>query len=50
MTFKGRDYLLGFAMPNFYIHVATAYIILRHAGADIGKLDYLGKIPRLDLS
>ncbi|MGQ0654650.1 MAG: DUF1993 domain-containing protein [Betaproteobacteria bacterium] len=41
-SFKGAAYLLGFAWPNFYFHVATAYNILRHNGVDIGKRDYLG--------
>ena len=36
------QYLLGFALPNFYFHVATAYAILRHNGVEIGKRDYLG--------
>jgi len=42
IPFKGRDYVLGFALPNFYFHVTTAYDILRHKGVPIGKLDYLG--------
>ena len=40
--FNGDAYLLHFALPNFFFHVATAYDILRHAGVEIGKLDYLG--------
>jgi uncharacterized protein len=42
MTFKGRDYLLGFVHPNFYFHVTTAYAILRMKGVPLGKMDYLG--------
>ena len=42
MKFKGMQYLLGFAVPNFYFHVTTAYDILRHNGVEIGKKDYLG--------
>lgn len=42
--FKGRSYLLGFALPNFYFHVTTAYGILRHKGVPLGKMDYLGGI------
>jgi hypothetical protein len=41
-TFKGMQFLLGFAMPNFYFHVVTAYDILRHNGVEIGKRDYIG--------
>ncbi|WEX09413.1 DUF1993 domain-containing protein [Chelativorans sp. AA-79] len=43
MTFTGKDYLLGFAMPNFYFHVTTAYGILRHQGVPLGKLDFFGR-------
>lgn len=43
VTFSGRDYLLGFAIPNFFFHVTTAYDILRHNGVAIGKMDYLGR-------
>lgn len=42
MTFKGMPYLLGFAIPNFYFHLVTAYNILRHNGLEIGKRDYIG--------
>lgn len=42
LTFKGLPYLLGFALPNFYFHVVTAYNILRHNGVEIGKSDYIG--------
>ncbi len=41
-SFNGQDYLLGFALPNFYFHLVTAYNILRHNGVEIGKGDYLG--------
>jgi hypothetical protein len=41
LTFKGQDYLLFFALPNFYFHTATAFGILRHNGVSIGKLDFL---------
>ncbi len=43
MKFTGRDYLLGFAFPNFFFHVTTAYNILRHNGVEIGKRDFLGR-------
>jgi len=42
VVFSGLDYLLKFALPNFYFHVTTAYAILRHNGVEIGKGDYLG--------
>jgi hypothetical protein len=40
--FKGAQYVQGFALPNFYFHVTTAYAILRHKGVPLGKADYLG--------
>jgi len=42
LKFKGQDYLVFFALPNFYFHAATAYDILRHNGVPLGKLDFLG--------
>ena len=42
MSFKGLPYLLGYALPNFYFHLVTAYNILRHNGVEIGKRDYIG--------
>ncbi len=42
VTWKGMQYLCGFALPNFYFHVVTAYDILRHNGVEIGKHDYIG--------
>ncbi|WP_406857988.1 DUF1993 domain-containing protein [Alsobacter sp. KACC 23698] len=45
MTFTGQDYLLQFALPNFYFHLTMAYAILRHNGVQIGKRDFLGALP-----
>ncbi|HXZ54301.1 MAG TPA: DUF1993 domain-containing protein [Burkholderiales bacterium] len=42
VDFKGMQYLLGHAIPNFYFHVTTAYDILRHNGVELGKRDYIG--------
>lgn len=42
VNFSGQDYVLGFVLPNFYFHLATAYNILRHNGVPIGKRDFLG--------
>jgi hypothetical protein len=42
VNWKGMQYLLGFALPNFYFHVTTAYCILRHNGVELGKRDYIG--------
>ena len=40
--YKGMQFLLGHAIPNFYFHVTTTYNILRHNGVEIGKRDFLG--------
>ncbi|TAN54488.1 MAG: DUF1993 family protein [Betaproteobacteria bacterium] len=42
VDWKGMQYLLGFALPNFYFHVMAAYAILRHNGVELGKQDYIG--------
>lgn len=39
-----HDYVVQFALPNFYFHVVTAYAILRHEGVRLGKADYLGQL------
>jgi hypothetical protein len=44
ISLPGQDYLLKFALPNFFFHVTTAYDILRHRGVEVGKMDYLGEI------
>jgi hypothetical protein len=42
-TYTGKDYLLTFALPNFYFHLTTAYAILRHNGVSLSKPDYLDR-------
>jgi hypothetical protein len=42
ITLTGRQLLLNMANPNVYFHITTAYLILRHNGLEIGKMDYLG--------
>jgi uncharacterized protein len=41
-TFTGQSLLLTFSVPQFYFHVTTAYDILRHAGVELAKKDFLG--------
>ncbi|MCM5558727.1 DUF1993 family protein [Pleomorphomonas sp. JP5] len=41
MELSALDYLQGFALPNFYFHMTTAYDILRHLGVSVGKRDFL---------
>lgn len=33
-------------MPNFYFHVTMVYVLLRNAGLNIGKMDYLPHMER----
>ena len=40
---QGTPYLFHHVLPNVFFHVATAYDILRQAGLEIGKQDYLGR-------
>jgi hypothetical protein len=42
LRYQGEDYLRHFALPNFYFHVTTTYALLRQAGVEIGKRDFLG--------
>ena len=42
---KGVDYLNHFVLPNFFFHLTACYAIARNFGADVGKQDFLGKIP-----
>ncbi|MEO5732368.1 MAG: DUF1993 domain-containing protein [Rubrivivax sp.] len=42
--FEGQVYLQQFVLPNLYFHLTTTYALLRQAGVEIGKRDFLGKI------
>jgi uncharacterized protein len=42
--FTGIDYVTGFVLPNFYFHTSMAYALLRKAGVEVGKGDFLGAI------
>ncbi len=42
LRFSGEAYLKHFALPNFFFHATTAYALLRHAGVELGKRDFLG--------
>jgi hypothetical protein len=43
---SGGDYFLEHAVPNFFFHTVHTYAILRHAGVDIGKKDFLGALSQ----
>ena len=40
--FTGLAYLTEYTLPNLFFHCTTAYDILRVAGTQIGKADFLG--------
>ena len=44
LPFTAEGFLMSFSLPNFFFHAATAYDILRHNGAPIGKRDFIGKL------
>ena len=46
VQFKGQAYLLHFLLPNLFFHCTTAYDILRQAGTNIGKADFIGQDPK----
>jgi hypothetical protein len=41
-SYTGQSLLLNHSMPNFYFHCTTAYDLLRHAGVDLVKRDFIG--------
>jgi uncharacterized protein len=48
ISMTGMQYLIRFALPNFYFHLTTAYDILRHNGVVLGKRDFLGNLSSDD--
>lgn len=38
----GHDYLIEYALPNFFFHMSTAYGIMRMIGVPLGKGDFIG--------
>ena len=43
INFKAQDYLVNYALPNFYFHVSMAYAIARKNGVPVGKGNYMGR-------
>jgi hypothetical protein len=42
--FTGLAYLTDFVLPNFYFHTTVVYALLRKAGVEVGKMDFLGAL------
>jgi uncharacterized protein len=45
--FKGKDFLMHFALPHFFFHCTTAYDLIRHSGVPLAKRDYMGPVQGL---
>ncbi|KAF2759007.1 hypothetical protein EJ05DRAFT_499430 [Pseudovirgaria hyperparasitica] len=45
-----KDYVMRFAVPNFYFHLSMVYAILRKEGVNVGKKDFvlLGEETRVE--
>lgn len=41
---NGEDYLVSFALPNFFFHSSMVYALLRAGGVAIGKNDFLNEL------
>ena len=46
---NAQDFLLCRANPNFFFHVTCVYALLRQAGVEVGKGDFLGAMPMFDM-
>jgi len=44
VPFTAEGFLMSFSLPNFFFHATTAYDILRHSGAPLGKRDFMGRL------
>ena len=41
LRFSGEAFLKHYVLPNLFFHATTTYALLRHAGVEIGKRDFL---------
>ena len=44
IPFVAQDFIQSFSLPNFYFHATTTYVVLRHYGVPLGKMDFLGQL------
>jgi hypothetical protein len=42
LKFTGQQFLFGFMLANVHFHSTMTYALLRGAGVELGKMDYLG--------
>ena len=45
----GSDYVREYVLPNFFFHTTIAYGLVRKAGVQIGKADFMNGLPLKDL-
>jgi hypothetical protein len=43
-SLTATNYVVEHALPNFFFHLSMTYALLRHAGVDVGKRDFLGTL------
>lgn len=41
LPFTGLSYVQNFVLPNFFFHASASYLIMRHKGVALGKMDFL---------
>ena len=44
IKWKGEAFLTSFSLPNFFFHASMTYGLLRQAGVEVGKRDFLGRV------
>jgi uncharacterized protein len=44
LELDGLPFIQRWTLPNFYFHLTTVYALLRQAGVELGKQDFLGGI------
>ena len=44
LEMDGLPFIQRWVLPNFHFHLTTTYALLRQAGVDLGKQDYLGGV------
>ncbi len=44
LEMDGMPFIQRWTLPNFYFHVTTTYALLRQAGIEVGKQDFLGGV------
>jgi hypothetical protein len=44
LEIDGLPYIQRWTLPNFFFHLTTVYALLRQAGVELGKQDFLGGV------